>query len=252
MSPARHSLWKRFSESVKRGDVLERLIARLSYTPEKEIEPLLKALLGKLKQPVLFEFGAHHGKECHMLCSWLTGPFSAYYAWEPDPRNIARIKMQGLPPGVVLVEAAIGAADGKALFHLSSGIEEGAAEHHTYSSSILQPSDELKKWFPWMRFEGTAEVPVRALDSFCHEHKVEHIDFIWADIQGAERYLVEGGQEMLKKTKYLYIEQTVYRYYEGQWTYREMLRTLSDRWKVAYRFPNDVLLYNKDLVPKSC
>jgi len=92
MSPARHSLWKRFSESVKRGDVLERIVAQFSYTSEKEIEPILKALLGKLQQPVIFEFGVHHGKECHKLCSWLTEPFSAYYAWEPDPRNAAGLE----------------------------------------------------------------------------------------------------------------------------------------------------------------
>ena len=249
MNSTRHSLWMRFTESVRRGDVLERLWAHLTYTPESELEPLLRRLLGSMRNPVIFEFGACHGNECRMLCGMLTSPFSAYFAWEPDPRTLLRIHARGLPAGVVLVEAAVGATDGKATFHLSEGYEEGSTDCHTYSSSIVPPSGELKKWFPWMQFKAAVEVNVRSLDSFCLEHKIDHIDFIWADIQGAERYMLEGGRESLKQTKYMYIEQTVYRYYEGQWTYREMVRALKADWKVAYRFPNDVLLYNKNLVP---
>lgn len=44
-------------------------------------------------------------------------------------------------------------------------------------------------------------VPVQCvtLDSFVEKHKISQVDFIKADIEGAERYMLEGAQRILKE-----------------------------------------------------
>ena len=40
------------------------------------------------------------------------------------------------------------------------------------------------------------EVSTRSLDSFCAEHDIDHIDFLWMDVQGAEKSVFAGASEM--------------------------------------------------------
>jgi FkbM family methyltransferase len=228
----------------------ERIIGRLTRKPLAAIDPIVSRILSKLEAPVIFEFGAYDGAVTAKLCRFLTSPLSAYYVWEPDPRNIRRIKQRGLPPGVELVEAAVGNQDGKAVLHLSGGTPPKGQAEFTYGSSLRQPTEENAFWFPWMEFRESVEVRVRCLDGFCRERRVERIDLIWADIQGAEKDLILGGPETLRRTKYMLLEQEGYRLYEGQWLLREMMEALRPDWKLACRFPSDVLLYNSALVPK--
>ena len=79
-----------------------------------------------------------------------------------------------------------------------------------------------------------------------HEHGIEHVDFIWADVQGAEVDLVEGGQRTLANTRLLYTEINDIEMYEGQITLEGLLARLPG-WSVVKRYPNDVLLRNDRL-----
>jgi hypothetical protein len=49
------------------------------------------------------------------------------------------------------------------------------------------------------------------------ENDISFIDFIWADVQGAEEDLILGGLDTLRKrTKYLFTEYNNSEMYEGQ------------------------------------
>ncbi len=86
---------------------------------------------------------------------------------------------------------------------------------------------------------------VTRLDSFAAERKLRVIDFIWADVQGAEEQLVAGGQEALARTRYLYTEFNDQQLYEGQVGLNEILKRMPGTWEVAERFGGeDVLLRN--------
>jgi FkbM family methyltransferase len=222
---------------------LGRIVARVRYGlfAEDYIEPLV----APLDSPVVFELGAHRGEDTVRIARWLTPPYR-YFAWEPDPRSVPALKeaVQGRA-GVTVIEAAIGAEDGAATLYLSARADGGTFND---ASSLLKPTAALREAVPWLAFNDEVVVPVRSLDSFCAEHDVTHVDLVWADIQGAERYLVEGARRMLAHTSLLFLEHSPVALYEGEWTFEEMMSTLGPDWKIVTRFPNDVLLYNRRLV----
>jgi len=240
--------WRRLALTLKEGYLFDRLRARLTRRPAEDMDSVLAQVLGQMQAPVVFECGVFNGEITHKLCSYLPSGFSAYYAWEPDPRSVERIGKRGLPEGVQLIEAAVGAKDGKASFHLSGQTAATADDVSGVGSSLRKPMEKNETFYPWMTFGEQVEVQVFSLDSFCRRQGVDHIDFIWADVQGAERDLIQGGRETLKKTKVMFLEQEGYRLYEGQWLFPELMKDLGPDWRLACRFPSDVLLYNRKLI----
>ena len=90
------------------------------------------------------------------------------------------------------------------------------------------------------------EVDLITLDSFCEGRGIERIDFIWADIQGAEGDMVRGGRQTLARTRYLYTEYSDEELYENQATLKEILELLPD-FRVIELWTDDVLLENQQL-----
>ena len=99
---------------------------------------------------------------------------------------------------------------------------------------------------PHVTFERSAEVAVRRLDGWAAENGVARVDFVWADVQGAENRLIEGGRETLSRTRYLYTEYADRELYEGQWTLDRILAELPG-FELAARYPNDALLRNRTI-----
>ena len=60
------------------------------------------------------------------------------------------------------------------------------------------------KKFPWCTFKRTISVEVRTLDAWATKHAPGTIDFIWADMQGAEGQLAIGGPQALARTRFIY------------------------------------------------
>lgn len=203
------------------------------------MNPYVLDLLYELEDPILFEFGCHMGQDTQELARF---GFSRFYAFEPDPRNIAQLEKQGLPPGVNLVRKAIGDRVGRATLYQSTNILSGYGVW-TASNSIRPPAQIMTQVSPELQFNSAIEVDVTTLDAFCEAEGIERIDLIWADIQGAERDLIAGGTRMIPRTHYLFMEQEAHRLYEGQWLYEEMVAALP-QWKVLEKFPHDVLLEN--------
>lgn len=195
-------------------------------------------------QILVIECGGHDGTTARNLHAWCGGRKPQIYVFEPDPRNIRLIRERGLQEGTTLVEAAVGAIDGESELHLSGGVVGG--EDWTYSSSIRKPKKHLEV-YPWVRFGETVRVKTVKLDTFCEKNGIDRVDFVWADIQGAERDMVQGGQRILRTAKLMFLEQDAQELYEGQWTYGEMVAALVPQWAVAALFPNDVLFYNTEM-----
>ena len=68
------------------------------------------------------------------------------------------------------------------------------------------------------------------LDSYAKN--LGRIDFIWADVQGAERKMIQGGLQTLSRTEWLYTEYSDVELYEGQPSLSEILVMLPD-WRVV-------------------
>jgi 2-O-methyltransferase len=197
---------------------------------------------------VIFELGAHLGSDTFNLRKIF--PHGKLIAFEPDSRNFRALCQKDFTVGHVLhtpklVNAAIGAKDGKAVLYQSSGHppDHDPASNHTASSSICKPKKDTG--FDWLSFENKEIVPVYTLDAYCSRNRIDHIDFIWSDIQGAELDMIKGGQNMLAKTRYLYTEygQTTY---ESSVGLDDILKGLPGEWEVVEQYQWDVLLKNKN------
>jgi FkbM family methyltransferase len=201
------------------------------------IRPWVERTFSYPGSKTFLELGAHTGSDT----TWMAAiPGVTLHAFEPDPRNH--------PPALANVtphRAAIAGRDGSAPFILS---KHGWGMEWTYSSSIKPPKNHLQH-YP-VTFGESIEVQAVTLDSVCREWGLGAIDFIWADIQGAEAEMIRGGRKTLERTRYLYTAYSDEEMYENQATLPEILEKLAG-FRVAELWPEDVLLENRLLAGAS-
>jgi FkbM family methyltransferase len=194
--------------------------------------------------PVVLELGAHHG----MNTMWFLDlfPEATIHCFEPDPRALSVFKSAINDPRVTLHEAAIAAEDGTTTFHMSDGAHPtvGAPAHGWDASGSIHPPANACAIYPWMRFERTTMVTTMRLDTWRSHYGVAHVDFIWADVQGAEADLIAGGAETLARTRWLYTEYSDAGDYAGQIGLRGILGRLPD-FRIAKLYRKDMLLANQ-------
>jgi 2-O-methyltransferase len=201
---------------------------------------------------VILEIGANDGS--HTVEFLRLFPDARIYAFEPDPRALSKFKSRvGQHPRVKLFETAIGARDGDALFHVSDGLPPNAspAARDQYPdgwdlSGSLRAPKAHKESHPWVTFERQIAVKVRALDSWMREEGIARIDFIWADVQGAEVDLIAGGARALAATRFFYTEYDNDELYAGQVNLAGIVASLPDFDLIA-RYRTDVLFRNRTI-----
>jgi len=219
-------------------------------TPGSVSSAYLLQLLGT-NAPVILEIGANDGS--HTLSFLRLFPDAKLYAFEPDPRALAKFKANIIDPRVRLFEMAIGAIDGETKFHSSSGLPPDinpvdAARYPQgwdQSGSLRAPKTHKTVW-PWCKFESTVTVNVRRLDTWARENGINAVDFIWADMQGAEGDLISGGQTTLSHTRFLYTEYSDEEWYEGQPNLQQIMEMLPN-FTILKLYPEDVLLKNNSI-----
>jgi FkbM family methyltransferase len=183
---------------------------------------------------VFLELGAHNGADTAWLAQ-ISGVM--VHVFEPDLRNQPQAR-----PNVIVHQKAIGAHDGHASMVLS---QCNNGEPWSHSSSIKQPFNCLLR-HP-LTFGQSIPVALQTLDSFCDEQSLGVIDFIWADIEGAEGDMIRGGRESLKRTRYLFTEFSDDELFEDQVTLGEILEMLP-QFKVIEVWHDYVLLENQELL----
>jgi FkbM family methyltransferase len=227
--PAQTTMQDCQAMSMRVRDGFDRVAARLSPRPVA-IREWVERTFADPGPKTFLELGAHCGTDT----VWLSQiPGVTIHAFEPDPRN-----EQPPQPNVTIHRAAIADVDGRAPFLLS---ESGWGSQWTYSSSLKRPKNHLLR-YP-VTFGESIEVETVTLDTFAHRMGLSTVDFIWADIQGAEGEMVRGGIETLRRTHYLYTEYSDDELYEGQSTLADLLARLPD-FRVVELWPDDVLLEN--------
>lgn len=192
----------------------------------------------------LLEIGAADGGDTQRIMDAAGCPFR-YFAFEPDPRNIATLRLGKLMRNLDfnLIESAIGNINQTVKLNLSNGIPNESADHWWYSSSVKTPKRHLDA-HPWCKFEGTANVQMMRLDDVRNLYGIGEVDFIWCDIQGAEDLMIAGAQNTLFNTRLFYSECYEQELYEGQIGRHEILKRLPGEWKIANEWESDVLFEN--------
>lgn len=215
----------------------------------KITKELIRECVGK-PDPNILEIGCNDG--CQTL--WFLEIFEnpKVYCFEPEPRAIARFNAKvGQRSNVNLFEIALSDHNGDITFYQSGGQRDekpakAMPQGWDLSGSIRQPKDHLTV-YPWVTFDQSITVKTATLDTWCKEHGIEVIDFIWMDVQGAEIDVLRGGMNTLSKTRFIYTEYSNTELYEGQYTLKQLLKHLKN-FKVLIRYLGDVLLRNKQFV----
>jgi len=211
-------------------------------------------------EPTILDIGCNDGEQTWTFLELF--PEASVFCFEPDDRARARFhaRWHDSPPagpGVFLFPTAVGAVDGTTNFFPSQGLPHPLPKEEAdrvaaklpngwdLSGSIRQPKLHLKD-HPWCEFGEPTPVPITRLDTWSTQHCTGTIDFIWADVQGAEIDLIEGGLETLARTKYFYTEWSDRELYAGQVGLAKIWEMLPD-FKIEMIYNEDVLLRNTRL-----
>ncbi|MBE9192463.1 FkbM family methyltransferase [Gloeocapsopsis crepidinum LEGE 06123] len=207
----------------------------------------IKKLLQK-DNPVVLEVGSAGGGDSLEFLK----EFSQVqlYCFEPDPRAIALHKSRVQDSRCQLYEIAMSDTNGQAEFYQSSGQHPKYTSIHDWSaSSSLKAPKEHLKLYPWCTFDTNIKVPTCRLDTWAEEHQIGEVDFIWADVQGAEEELIKGGLKTLSRTRYFYTEYYNKEIYQGQPNI-ERIKFLIPAFKDIEYYKGNVLFKNLELVDR--
>lgn len=193
------------------------------------------------ERPVVVEIGACDGFHTQIMASLLRNngkPFT-FHSFEPVQTLSKSWNTwnQNQLGHVTLFQSAVGVKDGIVPFYFSSG------KDYYGSSSLRKPMPIIIQSFQGMKFqEGTVEST--RLDTHVKKHGIDHITFIWMDVQGAERDVFEGGKDILKSTHYIYTEYVDTEHYEGEYGLKKLNEMLGENWEIVENYGGDVLFRN--------
>ncbi|MEA5466506.1 FkbM family methyltransferase [Leptothoe sp. PORK10 BA2] len=133
---------------------------------------------------VVFDIGANGGIFT-VIAAKKVGENGHVYAFEPGGRELEilkrNIELNGLT-NVTVVEVAVSNESGETKFAIS---EDGAMNS---ISETQHPGQKIQSW---------TTVPVVTLDEFVAEQKIDHINFIKVDVEGAEKLVFDGAESLL-------------------------------------------------------
>lgn len=222
----------------------------LKHNPSSTSWNYIQQILNENKNPTIFELGVHWAEDTRRIMNNCNG-IPDYHGFEPDPRNIKIIKSQNLPLGFKLNEGAVGRKDEVLELHLSEGNHPNPNNNNPMTgANSIRPPKEVTKRHNWIKFNKKIKVKCFSIDTYCKKNNIDHIDFIWCDIQGAEYDMILGAKDILSRTKYATLEYSDIELYEGQKKiedYMKLLRETGD-WEIVHKFNIDILIQNKSLL----
>lgn len=187
-----------------------------------EIEFELLQLLKQDDRLVIFDIGACEAEDSIRYANLF--PKSTVYAFEPRTDNCKKAKElinQYKKTNIILENIALSNKNGIAEFYLSEGEPNDLknSEHWDFgnkSSSLLPPSEEMKKHTDWLRFNNKTEVNTLKLQDYITTKKIDYIDFAHIDVQGSELMVLEGAETFLQKIKLIWLEVESVELYKNQ------------------------------------
>lgn len=133
----------------------------------------------------VLDAGAHRGYYT-LLAAKKVGPQGRVIAFEPSSRERKRLLLHLRINGCNNVQVqgvALGNDEGKADFFLVKG-------RNTVLNSLRHPKVNAPV--------SVTPVPVTKLDTCLYKYKIDHVDFIKMDIEGAELEALKGARELLE------------------------------------------------------
>ena len=141
---------------------------------------------------VIFDVGANVGQTIHRLR--LPFPDARIFSFEPG--SLAHVQLTRLAasdPLVRILKTALGETNGTATLHINPACDQ---------NSLVVPTPEAAA----SQHAGNSEpVTVETLDHFCQREKINRIDLLKIDVEGAEFAVLRGARELLSSHAIDYI-----------------------------------------------
>ena len=165
--------------------------------------------------PVIVEAGAFRGQDTVKAAKiW---PNGRVIAFEPDPYAYKELENNVGAAQVTNVELhtlALNSYNGFALFNVCLGPNNNEPAYG-YASSLLP----LKKGMEIFCKGPQIEVPCVTLDAWCEANKIDAIDLLHLEVEGAEYNVLKNSPDILKKVKVLYIKTYIHPHRLGMTSY---------------------------------
>ena len=157
----------------------------------------------------------------------------------PDLAEKLRARYAG-KSGISVVSAALSDKNGEAQFEINRS---------EASSSLLPIDPRNTAWFSRdLTVARRVQVPTMTLPSLLEEQGLQTVDLLKLDLQGAERFVLTGGETVLDRVRVIYTEVFFERLYTGAWLFWEMNEFLASRGFKLCGLSNIVHASDGDLV----
>jgi len=155
-------------------------------------EPEVANFLNRFLQPGMcfIDIGAHIG-EYVLLSAPIIGSKGKIYAFEPDPRNFCilelNVHLNRLQDIVVINNYAVDRQSG-------------------FVNLMLFKESSISRIFKEINFQGKksksiVKVPSISLNDYVKNKKIDKVDIIKIDVEGAELFVLEGASNLLSRSK---------------------------------------------------
>tara|TARA_R110000824_G_scaffold265036_1_gene453899 strand:- start:307 stop:996 length:690 start_codon:yes stop_codon:yes gene_type:complete len=172
----------------------------------------IKQLLQR-DDPVIVEIGAHYGEDSMRFMKIFKN--LSLHCFEPDPRNIKIFKQFINDDRVKLYEMALSNKKGNAKFYQSYQPYEQTnvpskydwIEYEDYREEKLNNSgsSSLKKGYAHT-LDTPIHVQTERFEDWYSSSDLNEIDFVWIDVQGAEKDVLDGMASAISKIKFIWVE----------------------------------------------
>jgi FkbM family methyltransferase len=166
------------------------------------------------KNPIVLEAGSYDGQDTVLMAKkW---PEGKIFTFEPIEQLFIQAKQNTFAyPNVQCFQKALSDKSGKALFYISQINGNISA-----SSSLLPPKQHLD-FYPDITFDSSITVETILLDEWAQTQNLDHVDFLWLDMQGFELPMLKQSKIAQAATA-IYIEVEFIEAYEGQFLYEDI------------------------------
>ena len=222
--------------------------------------------ISKNRRDLIIEVGANNGSDTLVFDSLVKDYI--ILAFEPDVRAYSKlissckaasnvqVKMAEEllfqtknNNAIVASQKAVSNKIGEANFFASNSVFKNH-ENWDMSGSILEPHNH-KKVHGWCKFEEPKLIKTTTLEEAIAEISADMIEFptiqfLWIDAQGAEKLVLEGLEDYIEFTNYIWTEYNNNEMYKGQPKRQELVDLLAG-FEVLLDDGDNLLFRNKQL-----
>ena len=186
-------------------------------------------LLADAPPQVIFDVGAYVGGAAASYRHFF--PQALIHSFEPSPESFQKLCKNVRRLGRVEPrQLALSDVSGTAEFHVNG---------QSQTNSLFPFADSCRKWYLNDAASlATVKIPTGTLDEAADEAKVQVLDILKLDTQGAELRILAGANRLLRdaRIRLIYSELTFVPYYEGGATYHEVSAALARSGYTLYNF----------------